>query len=221
MSQMLLYNYFRSSTSFRVRIALHLKKIPFEYKPVALLKDEQWTAEYLKLNPLGGVPTLVHNGKVISESFAILEYLEEISHEHPLLPTDHYLRARIRQACEIINSGIHPIGNLRVQQYLERNYGFTPEQKEAWLHNWYAKGMQALETLLTPFAGQYCFGDTLTLADVFLIPQVQTSQRFNLDLKPYPTLMRINENCLKLEAFQKAHPFRQIDTPDEMRGNKI
>jgi len=216
MSQILLYNYFRSSTSYRVRVALHHKNIPFEYKAISLLKGEQHSSDYRKLNPMGGVPTLVHNGKMLAESFAILEYLEEVSPDHPLLPKDPYVRGRIRQACEYVNSGIHPFGNLRVQKYLGDN-GFTAEQKDAWLKHWLGDGMTALQTLLAPTAGKYCFGEEITLADIFVVPQIMTCERFGIDMKAFPLLTKINENCLQLEAFKKAHPFRQIDTPEEMR----
>ena len=218
MASMILYNYFRSSTSYRVRLALHFKNIPFEYKPINLLKGEQRSADYLKINPLGGVPTLAHQGKVIPESFAIMEYLEDIHPEPSLFPKEAYLKARVRQVCEVINSFMHPMGNLKTLQYLEKTNGYTQEQKEAWVQHWAGQGLETLETTLKEFSGAYCFGDQVTMADLFLIPQLLTCQRFKVDISKYPTLVRINENCLKLEAFQKAHPFKQIDTPDEFKS---
>lgn len=217
MSRLVLYNYFRSSTSYRVRIALHLKELPFEYAPINLLKGEQHSVEYRAINPLGGVPTLVHDKNVIPESFAIIEYLEELFPAHPLLPKNAYTKARVRQFCEVINSFMHPMGNLKTLQYLEKNHGYTLDQKENWVQHWALQGLEVLEKTLQDFAGTYCFGDEVTMADIFLIPQILTCQRFKVDLTGFPTLRRVNENCLKIEAFQKAHPFRQIDTPAEFK----
>jgi maleylacetoacetate isomerase len=217
MSEFILHNYFRSSTSYRARIALNLKGLPYEYRAVHLLKGEQRSPEYKKLNAMGGVPTLVHNGKIIPDSYAIIEYLEEIHPSPALLPKDPYLRARIRQACEIINSSTHPMSNLKVQTYLEKAHGFTAEQKEAWAQYWYGQGLEAMDKTLQEFAGTYCFGETLTMADVFLVPQMVTALRFKMDLDVYPTLKKVYDNCNKVEAFIKAHPHRQPDTPEELR----
>lgn len=218
MSSIVLYNYFRSSTSYRVRIALHLKKLSYEYRPINLLKGEQHSEEYRKLNPVGGVPTLVHDGKVIPDSVAIIEYLEQIHPTPSLLPGDAYSAARARQVCQIINSSMHPMGNLRLMQYLDKNFGLnSQEQKEEWIQYWLQQGLSALETTAKEFAGKYFFGDVVTMADLFLVPQLFSCQRFNVDLKPYPLLTEISDNCLKLEAFQKAHPGRQIDTPDDLK----
>jgi maleylacetoacetate isomerase/maleylpyruvate isomerase len=217
MADFTLYNYFRSSTSYRARVALGLKGVAFEYKAVNILKGEHHLPEYRKLNPLGGVPTLIHKGLVIPDSAAILEYLEEIIQHDPLLPKDSYTRARIRQFCEIINSGMHPLGNLKVQKYLGEKHGYDLAQKEEWFGIWAHEGLQALEITLKEFAGEYSFGNQVTLADVYLAPQILTCQRFKVSLEKYPTVARVNENCLKLEAFQKAHPFVQIDTPEEFR----
>lgn len=217
MSSIALYNYFRSSTSYRVRIALHFKKINFEYKPINLLKGEQHSLEYRKINPIGGVPTLIHDGKVIPDSFAVLEYIEETFPQSPLLPKDAFTRARIRQFCEIINSSMHPMGNLKTLQYLEKKHGYGQEEKDKWVQHWAIQGLDAIEKTLEEFSGEYCFGNEVTLADLFLIPQVLTCIRFKVDLQKYPLIKKINENCLKLEAFQKANPFTQIDTPDDLR----
>ena len=217
MSSFILYNYFRSSTSFRARVALVMKNIPFEYKPISLLKGEQHSPEYRNLNPLGGVPTLVHDGKVIPDSIAILEYLEEIAPTPALLPKDPYLRARIRQVCEIVNSSMHPYGNLKVTQYLGEAHNYNQEQKDQWVQKWVIQGLEALEKTLPEFAGQYCFGDTVTMADIVLYPQVITCQRFHVDMSKYPTVMKIYNNLDKHPAFMKAHFSRQIDTPEELR----
>jgi len=200
-----------------VRLALNFKSIAFEYHPINLLKQEQRSPEYLKINPLGGVPTLAHNGHNIPESFAIMEYLDEVHPEPALFPKDAYLKARVRQVCEVINSFMHPMGNLKTLQYLEKKHSYTQEQKEEWVQYWVPQGLETLENTLKEFSGTYCFGDNITMADLFLVPQLLTCQRFNVDITKYPTLVKINENCLKLEAFKKAHPFQQIDTPEEFK----
>ncbi|UXR65475.1 maleylacetoacetate isomerase [Bdellovibrio bacteriovorus] len=217
MASMVLYNYFRSSTSYRVRLALHYKELQFEYKPINLLKGEQLSADYKKINPLGGVPTLVHNGKIIPESFAIMEYLDEVFPEKPLFPNDAYTKARIRQVCEVINSFMHPMANLKTLKYMEAKHGYDQNQKDEWAQHWVKQGLEVLETTLKEFSGTYSFGNEITMADLFLIPQLLTSQRYKVDISQYPTLVKINENCLKLESFQKAHPFAQIDTPEEFK----
>ncbi len=218
MASMILYNYFRSSTSFRARAALLIKGLDFDYKPINLLKGEQHSPEYRKLNPMGGIPTLVHDGKIIPDSAAILEYLEEIQPTPSLFPADPYLKARVRQVCEIVNSSMHPYGNLKITQYLGDTLGFTQEQKEQWVQKWVEQGLEALEKTLPEFAGTYCFGDKLTMADLYLYPQIITCQRFHMDLSKYPTVMKIYDNCHKNEFFQKAHFSRQIDTPEDLRA---
>lgn len=217
MAEFILHNYFRSSTSYRARIALNFKNLAYEYKAVNLLKSEQQSPEYKKLNPIGGVPTLIHNGKIIPDSYAIIEYLEELHPTPALLPKDLYLRARVRQVCEIVNSSMHPMGNLRVLSYLEKEKGYNQEQKEDWFQHWAYRGLEAIEQNLKEFAGTYSFGENVTMADVFIVPQVITCQRFKTDTSKYPTIMKIFNNCQKIEAFAKAHPFGQPDTPEEMR----
>lgn len=219
MSQVTLHNYFRSSTSYRVRIALNLKNIEFKYVPVHLINNggEQFSAQYKALNPMSEVPTLEHEGLVVGQSVAIIEYLEEQFPSPPLFPKDSQKRAKIRQFCENINSFMHPLSNLKVLKYLEENNGYDQKQKEVWINHWYQKGLSALESWLQKNMGQYCFHDHVTVADCFLIPAVFTSERFNVDLKPYKNILSINERCLKMDAFKKAHPFRQIDTPAEAR----
>lgn len=220
MAQLKLYNYFRSSTSYRARIALHLKKLDFEYKPIHLLNNggEQHSAEYRALNPVGGVPTLIDGDQVISQSFAIIEYLDEaFLQTYQLLPKDPYLRAKVRQVCENINADIHPLQNLKVMQYLEKKHGYTQEQKEEWSQKWIHEGLSATEKILEKTAGTYAFGENVTAADLFIVPQLFSSERFKVDISKYSLLSRINANCAKLEAFQKAHPFKQVDTPAEMR----
>ena len=219
MAPFTLFNYFRSSTSYRVRIALHLKGIEFDYKAVHLLKGggEQHSVEYRKLNPQGEVPTLIHNGKAIGQSLAIMEYLDEIHPSARLYPQDPYQKAKIRQFCENINSFLHPLSNLKVMQKLEKDAQYTTEQKNAWIQHWYAIGFQALEEMLKEFSGRYCFGDQVTAADLLLVPCIFTANRFQVNLDTFPLCRKINEECLKLEAFKKAHPYAQPDTPEAER----
>lgn len=211
-----LYSYFRSSTSYRVRIALEYKKLTYTYKAVHLLNNggEQNSQDYRKLNPLGGVPTLVHGDRHISQSFAIIDYLEAAFPHSPSLYTgDLYINAKIRQFCENINADIHPLMNLKVMQYLEKNLAADDEQKSSWIRKWVADGLGACESLIQPFAGTYCFGKQLTVADVFLVPMFFSAKRFNIDTSQFSRLSQINDHCQTLEAVQKAHPHKQPDTP--------
>jgi maleylacetoacetate isomerase len=219
MSDFVLYNYFRSSTSYRARIALHWKGIAFEYKPVHLLNNggEQHSPEFRKINPMGGVPALVHKGQVLSQSRAIIDYLDEVHPTPPLYPQDPFLRARVRQICDSINCEIHPLTNLRVTQYLEKNFKLNAGDKEAWAQHWNQLGLTAVEKLLQSTAGKYSVGDQITAADCFVVPHVFSAKRLNVDLSPYPALLRVNEGCLKLKAFEDSHPHRQLDTPPELR----
>ena len=220
MSNLILHNYFRSSTSYRVRIALELKGLKYDYRPVHLVANggEHNLPGYRQLNPIGGVPTLVHNGKAISQSFAIIEYLNEIFPQPvPLFSEDAFENAKIRQLCETINADIHPLQNLKVTQYLETQLNADPEQKKKWLHKWISEGLSAFEKSLSSFTGKYCFGDKVTAADLFLIPQLYSSLRFGVDISGYKMLAQINENCLLLEAFKNAHPHRQPDTPADLK----
>lgn len=214
-----LYNYFRSSTSYRVRIALHLKQIEFEYIPVHLLKNggEQHSEEYKSLSPLSEVPTLIIDGNTISQSFAIIELLEELHPEKSLFTKNIFLNAKIRQFCENINSFMHPLGNLQVLQYLENAHEYNLEQKEAWVQHWLNKGFSALEKMLKKTSGRFSFGDELTAADVFLIPQIFTAERFKVQMDRYPLCMKINSTCQQLDCFKKAHPLRQMDTPTDLK----
>lgn len=212
-----LYNYFRSSPSYRVRIALHMKGLEFEYKPIHLLKNggEQYSPEYQKINPAREVPALIHEGQIITQSVAIIEYLDETFPNPALYPKEPGARARIRQYCEIINC-THPLQNLKVQQYLEKEFGAKDADKAKWLTNWMSQSFSALEELLHHTAGTYCWGDQVTAVDLFLIPQIFAGERFAVPMENFKTINRINENCLKLEAFKKAHPLCQIDTPPEL-----
>jgi maleylacetoacetate isomerase/maleylpyruvate isomerase len=217
MSDIILYSYFRSSTSYRVRVALNLKGLSYTYMPVNLLKQEQQSATYKNLNPSGGVPSIIHNGHTLSQSRAIIEYLDEVFPQHPFFPTNAYNKAKIRQICDTINCEIHPLGNLRVMSYLEKNFAATPEIKEQWIQHWNQQGLEAVEKILHGTAGKYCFGDEISAADIFLIPHLFSANRFKVDLSPYSTILRVNEECLKLKPFQDAHPHKQPDTPAELR----
>jgi maleylacetoacetate isomerase/maleylpyruvate isomerase len=220
MNDLKLYNFFRSSTSYRARIVLELKNLKYTYVPVSLSSGEQNQDSYRKVNSLGGVPTLDHNGKLISQSFAIAEYLDEVFDSGlQLLPADPYLRAKIRQVCEIINADTHPLQNLKVLQYLEKNLSASADQKQQWMNRWISDGVNAVENVISQFAGDYCFGNEPTVADAFLVPQVFSAARFNVDISACKNVLRVNENCIKHPAFVKAHPFRQPDTPADLKVN--
>lgn len=210
-----LYNYFRSSASYRVRIALHLKGLDFEYIPVHLIKDggEQFKTEYKNLNPMGEVPTLDNNGQVLSQSMAIIDYLDSLRIHPRMFPSDPFLRARVMQFCEIFNSGIQPLQNLNVTNFLEKEMGLAEVKKNEWVIHYISRGLNAAEAMVTKTAGSFCFGGEITAAECFLIPQLFASRRFNVPLDKYPNLLRIEAECLKLDAFKKAHPQAQIDFP--------
>ncbi|MDC3960253.1 maleylacetoacetate isomerase [Polyangium jinanense] len=211
---MKLYGYWRSSCSYRVRIALHLKGIPFENIPVHLVKDggEQFRDDYREKNPMAQVPTLeVEEGGVVHElgqSVAIIEWLEERYPERPLLPADSFLRARTRQLAETINAGIQPFQNLSVLKLVKTELG---GDEQAFARRFIEKGLSAYQTLAGPVQGRFSVGDAPTVADVFLVPQLYAARRFGVDLGPFPSLVRIEEQCASLPAFQAAHPDRQID----------
>ncbi len=222
MSDLKLYNYFRSSTSFRVRIALEYKKLDYEYIPVNLLKGEQNQPEYRKINPMGGVPTLQHKDFILAQSDAIIEYLDEAfpqtnTQSTKLFPTDLKQKAKVREFCQIINADIHSYGNLKTLKYLENNFAATDDIKNKWIHDWFTQGLKTCEIHLSKTSGQFCFGDNMTAADCFLVPLIFTSNRFKVDLSEFKNINRVNKNCLALPEFQKAHPFKQVDTPTEFR----
>ncbi|MCS6135429.1 maleylacetoacetate isomerase [Shewanella baltica] len=214
---MKLYGYWRSSAAYRVRIALNLKGISAEQLSVHLVRDggEQHKAVYSALNPLELVPTLTLDDELdadaLSQSLAIIEYLDEIHPQSPLLPASALERAHVRAMALTVACEIHPLNNLRVLQYLTQTLGVDEAAKNTWYHHWVASGFAALETLLVRHSGRYCFGDTVTLADLCLVPQVYNAQRFNVDLTPYPNIMRVWAECNQLEAFADAAPERQAD----------
>jgi len=210
---MRLYSYFRSSASYRVRIALNLKGLSYDNIPVNLLKGEQKNSEYLELNPQGLLPTLVDNGNILTQSLAIMEYLEETQPTPALLPKLPAARARVRAIALAIACETSPVNNLSILQYLQSNLNITDEQKTQWIQHWIGKGFAALEAMLGDGkAGIYCHGDTPTMADCVLVPQLFNARRFNCDLTPYPTIVRIGDVCEKHPAFAKAHPSKQTDS---------
>lgn len=216
---MKLYSYFRSSASYRVRIALNLKGLPFEVVPVHLLKNggEQFSPEYRKLNPDALVPALVDDSAVdavaLAQSLAIIEYLEDVHPTPPLLPQSARDKAHVRSIALSIACDIHPLNNLRVLRYLVRQLHIDDDQKNAWYRHWCEQGLASIETMLASDGrtGKFCYRDTPTLADCCLIPQVANAQRMNCDLSAMPTIMRINDACLVLDAFADAAPARQPD----------
>lgn len=207
---MKLYDYFRSTASYRVRIALNYKGIEYHQHVVHLAKDggEQFTPEYKTLNPQCLVPTIVDGDQVLTQSIAILEYLEEIYPEPALLPDSPLEKARVRSLVQIVASDIHPLNNLRVLKFLKQHIHVTDEQKLAWYHHWLKTGFDAIETLLarSPETGLFCHGDAITFADICLIPQVYNAHRFEFDMEDYPTINRVNEDCLRLPYFEMATP---------------
>jgi len=213
---MKLYDYFRSSAAFRVRIALNIKSLPYDAQSVHLRRKDQLSDAYLALNPQGLVPTLVDDdGTVVSQSLAIIEYLDETRPDTPrLLPADAPSRARVRALALAIACDIHPLNNLRVLRHLDQAFNIDEATRnELWYRHWIAEGMGGVEGLLAGNAatGTFCHGEMPTLADCCLVPQIYNAQRFGCDLSAYPTALRINEPCLKLDAFQRALPEVQPD----------
>jgi maleylacetoacetate isomerase len=216
---MKLYSYFRSSAAYRVRIALNLKGLPYDVVPIHLLKDggQQFTPDFRKLSPDSLVPALVDNVEgheaVLTQSLAIIEYLEETYPASPLLPASALDKVFVRSIALSIACEIHPLNNLRVLRYLMRNIGINEQQKDAWYRHWCEQGLAALEATLAKDGrvGAFCYGNAPTLADCCLVPQVENAKRVHCDLSAMPTITRIAENCAALEAFAAAAPARQVD----------
>jgi maleylacetoacetate isomerase len=211
-----LYSYWRSSAAYRVRIALNLKGMDYAIAPVHLVRDggEQHHDDYRRLNPQQLIPALVDGKHVLRESMAIIEYLEEAYPETPrLLPRAALACARVRALAQMIACDIHPLGNLRVLQYLQRELGAGDDQKTAWSRHWIKVGFDAIEAVLASagHTGKFCEGDTPTLADCCLVPQVYNARRFEVSLAPYPTITAIDAACAKLDAFKRAAPEAQAD----------
>lgn len=209
-----LYSYFRSSASYRARIALSYKELAHEYIPVHIVKDggEQNLPMFRRnVNPMGHVPAIDHDGFVLAETMAIISYLDDIAPERPLIPREAKARARVLQLCEIVNSGIQPLQNLKVTQYLERACGLAKDKSNAWVVHWVQEGLANLEQLLKTTAGRHSFGDDFTAADCFIIPQCFSSRRFDVRIEDFPTIARVEKAALALPAVQRAHPEKQPD----------
>jgi len=213
---MKLYGYYRSSASYRLRIVLGLKEVDWENNPVHLAKGEQLGAEFRAINPMGLVPVLDTGETVLSQSPAIAEYLEEMYPQPPLLPIQSVARAQVREMLNTIGCEIHPLQNLRVLKYLRAEYDQDDAGVAAWCREWIAQGFTAFEKLAVErsTSRQYSFADSLTLADVWLVPQVYNARRFGLDLNPYPVIASVDTHCQSLPAFADAHPDKQPDAPD-------
>jgi maleylpyruvate isomerase len=212
---MKLYTYFRSSAAYRVRIALNLKELQYDAVPVHLLRGggEQLQADYVKMNPSGLVPTFQDDYITLTQSMAILEYLEDEYPQVPLLPKDAAGRARVRELAQIVACDIHPVNNLRVLRYLVNELGLSEEVKTQWYRHWLLGGLDVLEKHLArdPSAGPLCHGYLPTIADCFLVPQVFNAQRQGIDISAYPNIARINAACVEIPAFVAAHPSNQPD----------
>jgi len=207
---LVLYDYYRSSACFRVRIALNLKNVEYQIKKIDLVKagGQQFSGEYTKVNPQSLVPALDDDGKIITQSLAITGYLDERFPEPPLAPSDPYQKALVKSMALLIASEIHPLNNLRVRKYLSEQLKLPEAQSKEWYHHWIHKGFTALEAQLvaSPFTGDYCFGDTPTIADICLVPQVFNAIRMDVNLEKYPTIMRIYHFFEKHPAVKKAWP---------------
>jgi maleylpyruvate isomerase len=210
---MKLYTFFRSSASFRVRIAMNHKGLAYEPALVNLPKGEQLDSRYRSVNTQGLVPALQDGARILTQSLAIIEYLDEVHPGPKLLPPDPVDRHYVRAFSQIIACEIHPLNNLRALKYLRKTYSLDEEGVNRWYRHWIAEGFTAMESFLVQNGkhGQYCFGGQITMADCCLVPQVFNAQRYDCDLKPYPEVMRIHEACMRLDAFVRAQPSRQPD----------
>jgi len=212
---MKLYTFFRSSASYRVRIALNLKGISYEQAPVHLRRGggEQLTPAYRAVNPQALVPALEDNGKILTQSLAIIEYLEEKQPKPALLPPDPADKALVRSMAMVIACEVHPIQNLRVLNHVKKEYGQTDEQVNRWAQHWIDLGLSALEQMIAAQArrGKFCFGDSPTLADICLVPQLGNARRYGCELSKYPAILDIEKNCMAVAAFADAAPEKQPD----------
>ena len=209
---MKLYTYFRSSAAFRVRIALNFKGLAYEPLFVHLAKAEHLQPAYQGINPQGLLPALQVDGALLAQSLAIIEYLEETRPRPPLLPQDSLGRARVRGLSLIVACEIHPLNNPRVLKYVKNTLGHSQEEVDAWYRHWIADGLAKLQAELDrPGTGRYCHGDAPSMADCCLVPQIFNARRFDCDLAPYPTVMRVFDACMQLDAFDRAQPGKQPD----------
>ena len=210
---MKLHGFFRSGTSHRLRIALNLKGLPYETVPVDLRREQHLGDTYRALNPQGLVPTLEADGRVLTQSPAILEWLEERHPEPPLLPHDADARARVRALAAIVGCDIHPVNNRRILEALRHDYRADEAAVQRWCGRWIADGFDAIEAMLAtdPERGAFCFGGAPTLADVYLVPQVESARRFEVDVARWPRIAAVDAACLRLDAFRRAAPALQPD----------
>ena len=209
MARAVLYDYFRSSASYRARIALNLKGIEYEQRPVRLVQRDQEEAAYRALNPQGLVPMLEIDGHRLTQSLAICNYLNSIVPDPPFMPADAAERAHVLALALAVACDIHPLNNLRVLKYLQGTFGIDDAAKDLWYRHWLEEGLTALEEMARPLAGAFLFGDTPTLADICLVPQIYNARRFSVPLTDYPTLRRADETASAHAAFAAAHPDRQ------------
>jgi maleylacetoacetate isomerase len=210
-----LYGYWRSSATYRVRIALNIIQLDYDYIPVDLVKEggQQFSEEYQGLSPAHLVPTFIDDDEdiILNQSMAIIEYLDERYEQAPLLPKHKTARARVRMVSQDIGCDIQPIANLRVLGHLQEHFGLSDTDKIAWCNYWMNKGFGAIEKRLQTTSGDFCFGFDLSMADVLLVPQVYNALRFNLNMSDFPLISQIYKNCNEIEAFVKAAPEKQID----------
>ena len=217
MDKLVLFSYWRSSAAYRVRIGLNLKGLAYDIMPVHLLRDggEQHSESFREANPQELVPVLQHGQRMLRQSMSILEYLDEMWPEPSLLPATARDRQRVRALSQVVACDIHPLGNLRVLQYFDREWGVPQAERDVWSRHWIETGFAALEAMLHqhPSTGRFCDGDTPTMADCCLVPQAYNARRFGIDVAAYPTIARIEQACLALPEFEAARPENQPDAP--------
>lgn len=212
-----LYSYWRSSAAYRVRIGLNIKGLQYRTVPVHLVRNggEQHAPDYAAANPQKLVPMLEHGQRRMRQSLAILEYVDEVWPDPPLLPGTARRRQRVRELAQVVAADIHPLNNLRVMRFFDQEWNVPQPERDGWMRHWMMEGFAALEALVAenPATGEFCEGDTPTLADCCLVPQLYNARRFGTDLAPYPTLRRIEAACLALPEFDAARPENQPDAP--------
>jgi len=212
-----LYSFFRSSAAFRVRIALNLKGLRWESSAIDLIKGEHRTPQFEQVNAQRAIPALLDGNQTLTQSMAIVEYLEETHPEPPLLPATTGERSWVRAIAQLIACDIHPLNNLRVLKYLKKDLGVGQEQRDAWVRHWIGEGFSNLEAMIKrhPQTGPFCHGNSPTIADVFLVPQIFNARRAQMDLSAYPALLRIFDSCMALPAFDLAQPMKQPDARED------
>jgi maleylacetoacetate isomerase len=208
---MKLYNHFRNSAGYRARIALNLKGLAYEHVSIPLASDAHRTPAFLRLNPQGLIPALEIDGHVITQSMAMVDYLDRTYPDPPLFPRDPFARAKVMSFALYVASEIHPLNNLRVLRHLRGEVHLDEDGINTWYHHWIREGFSVLEQLIADEPGPFCFGDRPTVADIFLVPQVHNARRFKCDISPYPALIAKADHCLTVDAFARATPEVQPD----------